>query len=103
MCKKDESGYIGIGLLIGVIGGIAAGVLFAPKSGKESRAEVKEALAQLAEKQSPNVKKAKKQALESIDLIRYKLERQFRKLSHMLKSKKMQKAKELEEIDYEFN
>ena len=35
MCKKDSSICFAIGILAGVIGGIAAGVLLAPKSGEE--------------------------------------------------------------------
>lgn len=103
MSEKKNSISFGLGLLAGVVGGILAGVLYAPKPGAESRSELKEVISDLAEKHSPEVKEAKKQALESIDLIKYKLERQYRKLNHMLKSKKLQKAKELEDIEYDFN
>lgn len=103
MSEKNNSISFGLGLFAGVIGGIIAGVLYAPKAGEESRSELKEVVTDLAEKHSPEVKEAKKQALESIDLVKYKLERQYRKLNHMLKSKKLQKAKELEDIEYDFN
>ena len=103
MSKKNSSISFGLGLLGGVIGGIIAGVLYAPKSGEESRNQLKVAVADLAEKHSPEVKEARQQALESIDLVKYKLERQFRKLNHMLKSKKLQKAKEQEDTEYDFN
>ena len=104
MSKDDESIGFGLGLLAGVVGGIIAGVLYAPKPGEESRNELKEVITDLAEKHSPEVKAAKKQALESVDLMRYKFERQLRKLSYMLKAKKIQKAKELEEdTEYDFN
>ena len=47
---------------------------------------------------------AKKQALESVDLLRYKLEKQYKKIGNMLKSKKMRKAKELEsESNFNFD
>lgn len=103
MSKKGSSISFGLGLLAGVVGGIVAGVLHAPKPGEESRAELKEVISELAQKHSPEVKEARKQALESIDLVKYKLERQYRKLNHMLKSKKLQKAKELEDNEYDFN
>ena len=103
MCKKNNSMSFGLGLLAGVVGGIIAGVLYAPKPGEKSRNELKEVVSELAEKHSPEVKEAKQQALESIDLVKYKLERHYRKLNHMLKSKKLQKAKELEETEYDFN
>ena len=99
MCDKDKSSIgFGVGLILGVIGGIIAGVLYAPESGEEMRAKVKDTVCDLAEKHSPAVKDAKKQALESIDLLRYKLEKQYKKIANVLKSKKMRKAKELESL-----
>ena len=99
MCEKDKSSIgFGLGLMLGVVGGIVAGVLYAPKSGEESRKELKETACEFYEKHAPQIIEAKKQALESIDLMNYKLERQFRKLNNILKSKKMLKAKELEDI-----
>lgn len=103
MSKENSSIGFGLGLLAGVIGGIIAGVLYAPKNGEESRKELKEVISDLAEQNSPKIKEAKKQAMESVDLMRYKLERQLRKMGHMLKSKRLQKAKEIEDIEYDFN
>ena len=105
MCKDDNSSIcFGLGLLAGVLGGIAAGILFAPCPGEEMRAKVKDTVCDLAEKYSPEVQEAKKQALESIDLLKYNLEKQYKKFGNMLKSKKMRRAKELEDInDYDFN
>jgi len=103
MGKKNSSLSFGLGLMAGVVGGILAGVLFAPKSGDESRKKLKETVTELAEKHSPEIKEAKKQAMESIDLVKYKLERQYRKLNHVLKAKKLQKAKELEDTEYGLN
>ena len=87
--SKNKAFMFSMGLIAGVVGGIVAGVLYAPKSGEESRKELKDAACDLYEKQ----------ALESVDLMKYKLERQFRKLNNSVKSKKMQKAKELEDIE----
>ena len=104
MSKEKSSIGFGLGLLAGVLGGIVAGILYAPCPGSEMRAKVKETVTDLAEKYSPEVKEAKKQALESMDLLRYKLERQYKKFGNMLKNSKMRKAKELEEVnDYDFN
>lgn len=104
MSKEKSSIGFGVGLLAGVIGGLVAGVLYAPRPGAEMREKIKDTVCDLAEKHSPAISEAKKQALESVDLLRYKLERQYKKFNNMLKSKKMRKAKELEEInDYDFN
>lgn len=99
MSKKSDSFAFAVGIIAGVVGGIVAGVLYAPKSGEESRKELKEAACELYEKHAPQILDAKKQALESVDLMRYKLERQFRKLNENFKSKKMLKAKELEDSE----
>lgn len=101
--SKNKSFIFSMGLITGVIGGIIAGVLYAPKSGEESRRELKEAACELYEKHSPAINEAKKQAMENIDLMKYKLERQFRKFNNMIKSKKLMKAKELEKYeDYNY-
>lgn len=101
--SKNKTFAFAMGLIAGVVGGLVAGVLYAPKSGEESRKELKDAACELYEKNSPAIKDAKKQALENIDLMKYKLERQFRKFNNMVKSKKLLKAKELEEMDDEYN
>lgn len=105
MSREENSSIgFGLGLLAGVLGGIVAGVLFAPCPGEEMRGKVKNTVCDLAEKYSPEVQDAKKQALESIDLLKYNLEKQYKKFANMLKSKKLRRAKELEDInDYDFN
>ena len=95
MSKKSL--MFGMGLLAGVVGGIVAGVLFAPKPGEESRRELKEAACELYEKHSPAIAEAKRHAMENVDLMKYKLERQLRKYNNKVKSKKLLKAKELED------
>ena len=103
MSKEKSAVGFGIGLIAGVVGGLIAGVLYAPKPGKESREKLKATVEELAEKHSPAIKDAKKKAYESIDLLRYKLERQYKKFDNMLKSRKMRRAKELEETEYDVN
>ncbi len=103
MSENRTSIGFGLGLIAGVIGGIIAGVLYAPQAGDKARNKIKNTVCDLAEKHSPEVNNAKKKAFESIDLFCYKLERQYKKFNNMLKSKKMRKAKELEDTDYDFN
>ena len=99
MCKNNKAFMFSMGVIAGVVGGIVAGVLFAPKSGEESRKELKDTVCDFYDKHAPQIVDAKKQALESIDLVKYKLERQFRKVHNSIKSKKMAKAKELEDSE----
>ena len=96
MCKEKSSIGFGLGLIAGVVGGIIGGILCAPCPGSEMRAKVKDTVCDLAEKYSPEVQEAKKQALESIDVLKCKLENQYKKFGDMIKSKKLRKAKELE-------
>lgn len=102
MCKKNESLCFGLGLMAGVIGGIVAAVLYAPKSGEESRKEVKEAITTFVENQAPNVQEAKKQASEALDIFKYKIEQVYQRINNSLKNRKMKKAKELEGLNYDF-
>jgi gas vesicle protein len=97
--SKNNVFAFSMGIIAGVVGGIVAGVLFAPKPGEESRKELKDAVCDFYDKHAPQITDAKKQALESIDLVKYKLERQFRKMNNSLKSRKMAKAKELEDCE----
>ncbi|MCI1272984.1 MAG: YtxH domain-containing protein [Clostridiaceae bacterium] len=101
--SDNKAFAFGMGLIAGVVGGLVAGVLLAPEPGEESRKKLKEAACELYQKNSPAISDAKKQAMESVDLMRYKLERQFRKFNNMIKSKKLLKAKEIEELTDDYN
>jgi len=97
--SKNKAFMFSMGVIAGVVGGIIAGVLYAPKSGEETRNDLKDTLCEFYDKHAPQISDAKKQALESIDLMKYKMERQLRKLNNSVKSKKMKKAKELEDSE----
>ena len=97
--SKNKTFMFSMGVIAGVVGGIVAGVLFAPKSGEESRKELMETIDELYDKHAPQIADAKKQALESIDLMKYKVEKKLRKINNSVKSKKMQKAKALEDFE----
>ena len=103
MSREDNSISFGMGLLAGILGGVVAAILYAPKSGKETREDVKVFVDNFAEKHAPEIKEAKKQAMESLDMMKYKLEKQYNKINHHIKAKQMAKAKELEDQSYDFN
>ena len=47
--SKDKSSFgFGMGLLAGVVGGIIAGILYAPRPGSEMREKVKETVCDLS-------------------------------------------------------
>lgn len=103
MSKDDNSIIFGMGLLAGILGGVAAAILYAPKSGKETREDVKNYINDFAQKHAPEIKEAKKQALESLDMMKYKLEKQYNKINEHIKAKQLAKAREREDRSYDFN
>ena len=101
MCKKDNSLCFAIGILAGVVGGIAAGILFAPKSGEESRRELKDDYEDLMQKYSPEITNAKKQAMEMIKSSKEKIEDTYKKFNDNIKAQKLAHAKNCEIDVYE--
>ena len=94
MYRKDDNSFgFAMGILAGVVGGIGAGILLAPKSGEESRKDVKEAFDNLREKYSPEIINAKEQALEAIRSSKDKVEDAYKKFNDYLKARQMAKAK----------
>ena len=104
MREDDNAVCFGMGILLGVAAGALAAVLYAPKSGEETRKVLEDTASNLVQKYAPDVRDAKKQALTSIDVIRYKLERQYNRLSEAIRAKQIARAKEKESpVDYEIN
>ena len=103
MSKEDNSISFGMGLLLGVLGGVAAAILYAPKSGAETREDIKNCVNDFAQKHAPEIKEAKKQALESLDMMKYKREKQYNKINEHFKAKQMAKAREKEHESYDLN
>jgi gas vesicle protein len=94
MSRKDDSSFgFAMGILAGVVGGIVAGILLAPKSGEESRKELKETIDNLKEKYSPEIIQAKEQALNAIKSSKDKVESAYTKFNDYLKAKQLAKAK----------
>lgn len=91
--KEDNSFGFAMGILAGIIGGITVGILFAPKSGEESRKELKEAIDELKEKYSPEIIQAKEQALSAIKSSKEKVEDAYKKFNDYLKARQLAKAK----------
>ena len=86
----------------GIVGGLI-GVLLAPQSGEETRKDVENVVTDMAQKYAPEIQEAKRQALTSIDVMRYKLEQKYNKINESIKAKQIAKAKEKEYSDYEVN
>ena len=103
MPKDDNAVCFGVGVLLGVVAGVVSAVLYAPKSGESTRKDFENTITDFARKYAPEIQEAKRQALNSIDVMRYKLEKEYNKINETLKAKQIAKAKEKESIDYEVN
>ncbi len=103
MSREDNSVVFGLGLLVGIVGGVIAGVLYAPKSGEETRKDLQDAVVDFADKHTPEINEAKRQALTSIDVMKYKIEKKYNKISNIIKAKQLARAKERESVDYDMN
>jgi len=86
------------GFTIGAALGAITGILLAPKSGEETRKNIENVVSDMAQKYTPEIKKAKHQALTSIDVMRYRLEQQYNKLNETIKAKQLARAKQKESI-----
>jgi gas vesicle protein len=60
--NNDKISGIGVGIIIGAALGLAVGLLYAPKSGKETRELIKEKALEAKEKAAAAVSKIKKPA-----------------------------------------
>ena len=73
MSEKDSGHSFIIGFIIGAVAGVAVGFLYAPKSGRETRAMLKEKMEVAKEKAGEVTEKAKEAALEASKRVRGKL------------------------------
>jgi len=92
------------GLFFGLAGGAVAGLLFAPKSGDELRADTQEFVRKLPGRLSNEINNPNARTREFIDRTRYSIENQVGKVKRDRDADRMAKAKRAEEMasGYEF-
>lgn len=100
---KNSEGSIsfGMGLLIGVVGGVVAGLLYTPKSGVEIRDDIRKA-AGLPEKE-PELVYTKMASINLINRVKFTLEKQLYRVNEAVKAAKMASAKRKEELESGYN
>lgn len=64
-----------LGTIIGAAAGVVAGVLTAPKSGKETRADIKNKAMELKDEAADHADKAKTKLDETVDSVKNKFDR----------------------------
>ena len=92
MCKKESSSFL-TGALIGAALGAAAGFLFAPKPGKETRKELKEKGQKYWETGKLNYDRAYNMAQEAVDEIREKIGRLVDDVENKIEEEKKNKKR----------
>lgn len=86
------------GMTVGLIGGTVAGILFAPKSGDELRADVQDFVVNLPSKVNDELRNPNTRTREFIDKTRYSIESQVGKVKRDRDADRMAKAKRAEEL-----
>lgn len=89
--RRDRRRQVIIGTSLGVLAGLALGVLFAPKSGKETREELAEAAnkgldkaVELAEQGAEYAKQSLEAAREKVQTYAQSVQGQFDEFTHFL-------------------
>lgn len=75
MAEKDNSVFT-IGFFIGALAGVAIGFMYAPTSGKETRARLKEKAGEIKEIASERIEKTREAVTEAGKKVREKLDSQ---------------------------
>lgn len=94
-----------LGMIFGVLGGVVAGILFAPKSGDELRADAQDFMRALPGRLNDEINNPNTRTREFIEKTRYSIESQVGKVKRDRDADRMAKAKRAEELasGYEFN
>ncbi len=99
MSREDNSLMFGIGVLAGVTAGIIVGLLLAPASGEESRKKLEEKVNEFADN-CPTADEAKRQVLETVDVVQFKIEKAIERVKNSIKARQLAKAKDKEQSVY---
>ncbi|MCR8743957.1 YtxH domain-containing protein [Romboutsia lituseburensis] len=86
--KKEKAKTVAVGATVEVLTGTIGGILLAPKSGKETRDDLKAASSQLTEKVNERTIKAKSNVNKTLLENKEKLSESKRKVKEYLKNKK---------------
>jgi len=100
---SDNSISFGLGLLFGVLGGVAAGILYSPKPGNEMRQDLKEAAGSIYRNLSPEADNSKTATLDIVNKVKFSVENQISRINDAIKAGKMAAAKRREELESDYN
>lgn len=96
MSRDDDGLLFGVGILAGITAGVIGGLLFAPQSGEETRKKLEDKFNEISDN-CPCIENVKRQTLEAIDVLQYKIEKAIKKIDESVKAKQLARAKEKED------
>lgn len=100
--EMDTSLCFGLGLLAGVVGGIVAGVLLAPRSGDDTRADLVDKVSRIKENFPEKIERAKRKSIRSIEETKASIENIIEDIQDSLKAQKLASAKEKEAKSFDY-
>jgi gas vesicle protein len=107
MSRDNDDGIFSFlaGMMLGMVGGGIAGLLFAPKSGDELREDVHGFVRNLPTRVNDELHNPNARTREFIDKTRYSIETQVGKVKKDREADRMAKAKRAEEMasGYDYN
>lgn len=104
MCKTSDSSIsFGVGLLFGILAGVAGGILLSPKSGEDMRKEVKGVIDNAIKSDDCDITQCKSDSINMINKMKFTIENQIIKINDAIKAGRMAAAKRKEELDSGYN
>lgn len=107
MSRQDGDGIFTFvaGMTVGLLGGAVAGLLLAPKSGEELRADAQTFIRNLPNRVNDELNNPNTRTREFIAKTRYNIENQVGKVKKDREADRLAKAKNAEELaaGYDFN
>lgn len=97
--KSENALAVVMGTLVGVLAGVAAAILFSPKSGAEMRKDLRVAAKKIIKENAPNVVYTNKINTAALARLQYTIESQFNKVIDTIKAGRMAAAKRKEELE----
>jgi gas vesicle protein len=98
--SKNSDDYVVFttGALLGLLGGVLAGIMFSPKSGVEVRQDLKKLAKNMYNEVPSDVEIVKKSINKNVNRLKSSLENQFNKIQDAAKAGKLASAKIKEEM-----
>lgn len=96
MSRNSDDNFM-VGALLGIVGGVIAGIMYSPRPGVEMRQELKNMAKDFSKDVPVDVETAKDSFFKRVDKLKVALEKQIDTIDKAVKAKKLASAKRKEE------